>query len=156
MRRLLERLALLPRPPPPAPREARADRALDSVLGAAVLLSLAIGLADRAGRDSLDAVGPLGLDAPGGGAAPWESLPVDVSTDPPWLLRLLPGIGPARALAIAEDRRLRGPVGDVRDLVRIRGFGPKTVDSLRAAGALPSGAAGAGTVVGSAAMGRSR
>jgi len=43
---------------------------------------------------------------------------------------LIPGIGPARARAIVEERE-SGPYGSVEDLARVHGIGPKTVESLR-------------------------
>lgn len=46
-------------------------------------------------------------------------------------LALLPGIGPARARAIAGSRRSDGPFVDVDDLDRVPGIGPKTVERLR-------------------------
>jgi hypothetical protein len=41
-------------------------------------------------------------------------------------LQVLPGIGPARASAIVEARRLR-PFASVADLRRVRGIGPVTL-----------------------------
>jgi hypothetical protein len=49
-------------------------------------------------------------------------------------LRLLPGIGQTRALAIARERwngRERGAAGGLADLVRIPGIGPQTQEQVR-------------------------
>jgi len=82
----------------------------------------------------LACAGPLwaGLErafAPAG--PPPEALTVDLARDPPWRLRLLPGIGRARSLAILEDRREQGPVERLEDLGRIPGFDPSLLDALR-------------------------
>lgn len=44
-------------------------------------------------------------------------------------LEALPGIGPARALAIVRERQIR-PFEGLDDLVRVRGIGPRTVERL--------------------------
>ncbi len=46
-------------------------------------------------------------------------------------LTQLPGIGPARARAIVEDRAARGPYQRLEDLTRVPGIGPKTIERLR-------------------------
>ena len=45
-------------------------------------------------------------------------------------LRRLPGIGPAKAAAIVDDRRARGPFRDLSDLQRVPGIGPTTLTRL--------------------------
>ncbi len=57
--------------------------------------------------------------------------PVDVNTAPPSLLDELPGVGPATATAIVEERDLHGPFVSVDDLLRVPGIGPATLDQLR-------------------------
>lgn len=42
----------------------------------------------------------------------------------------LPGIGPHRAAAIADDRKRRGPFTRPEDLLRVSGIGPKTLEGL--------------------------
>jgi competence protein ComEA len=65
-------------------------------------------------------------------------------------LEMLPGIGPAKAAAIVEDRERNGPFQSVGDLDRVKGFGAKTVEKLEpylaVVGAQPvqSGSAGNG------------
>ncbi len=74
---------------------------------------------------------PLASD---GQLAPPEHLaPVlpDLNRSPPHRLLLLPGIGPARAAAIVEDREARGVFETVDDVQRVSGIGPKTVAGLR-------------------------
>jgi competence protein ComEA len=46
-------------------------------------------------------------------------------------LSLLPGIGPALAGRIVDDRRERGAFTTVDELVRVRGIGARTVERLR-------------------------
>ena len=46
-------------------------------------------------------------------------------------LEQLPGIGPARALAIVEDRRRNGHYGAIEDLARVRGIGAATISRLQ-------------------------
>jgi len=60
-------------------------------------------------------------------------LAVDLESDPPARLELLPGIGPTRAAAITEDRALHGPFVTAEALVRVHGIGPDTVRRIRAA-----------------------
>jgi competence protein ComEA len=58
-------------------------------------------------------------------------VPVDLNTASVTALDALPGVGPARAEAIIEARRVHGPFVSVDDLARVRGIGPATVDELR-------------------------
>ncbi len=44
----------------------------------------------------------------------------------------LKGVGPGKAKAIVEYRTKNGPFKSVDDLNKVKGFGQKTVDSLRA------------------------
>jgi competence ComEA-like helix-hairpin-helix protein len=46
-------------------------------------------------------------------------------------LSLLPGVGEARAKAIVASRQADGPFRHPDDLMRIRGFGPRTIESVR-------------------------
>ena len=46
-------------------------------------------------------------------------------------LEQLPGIGPAKALAIVEDRRRNGRYRTIEDLSRVRGIGAATIERLR-------------------------
>src|SRR5262245_17282992 len=121
------RLPFGPPAAPETPREVRARRALELLLGRAVAVSAAAGLASEARR-------PRGPPP-----APLASLAVDLAHDPPWALRLLPGVGPARAAAVVADRERLGPLPSLEDLERVPGFGPKTVASLAAAGAVVRG-----------------
>ena len=43
----------------------------------------------------------------------------------------LPGVGEMLARRIIEDRERNGPFGMVDDLARVKGIGPKTIESLR-------------------------
>lgn len=55
---------------------------------------------------------------------------IDPNTADAATLRLLPGIGPGLARRILADREANGPFRSVRDLERIDGIGPRTVDRL--------------------------
>jgi competence protein ComEA len=55
---------------------------------------------------------------------------VNLNTAPPEVLALLPGIGPAKAVAILAYRKRR-PFRTVDELVRIKGLGRKMVRRLR-------------------------
>jgi competence protein ComEA len=46
-------------------------------------------------------------------------------------LDALPGIGPARAAAILQEREARGPFASVEELSRVPGMGPAAVARLR-------------------------
>lgn len=68
--------------------------------------------------------------------APPALLP-DLNAAPERHLVLLPGIGPARARAIVEER-LRGPFETAGDLSRVRGIGPVTAAALSPLVRVPS------------------
>ena len=59
----------------------------------------------------------------------WEH-PVDINRAGIAELRVLPGIGPARAEAIVLERVRRGPFGAIGDLARVEGLGPETLAEL--------------------------
>jgi competence protein ComEA len=68
----------------------------------------------------------------GGAAAPRTPIePVDLNTAGVGELIALPGIGPATAARIVEDRQRRGPYRRVDDLLRVKGIGPKKLARLR-------------------------
>jgi competence ComEA-like helix-hairpin-helix protein len=58
-------------------------------------------------------------------------LPVDVNRATAVALQAIPGLGPARAKAVVDERLARGPFSTVQDLERVRGIGPATVAKLR-------------------------
>ena len=73
---------------------------------------------------------------PDAGATPAAALPpalslIDLNTATSEQLQQLEGIGPVRAQAIIEYRRLYGPIERVGQLLDIEGIGEKTVDSIR-------------------------
>jgi competence ComEA-like helix-hairpin-helix protein len=58
------------------------------------------------------------------------ALPVDLNEAGPEALQAVPGLGETLARAIVADRARRGPFYAVRDLARVRGIGPGTVEEL--------------------------
>jgi competence protein ComEA len=73
----------------------------------------------------------------GGPAAPAESGddahrgPVDVNTATAAELETLPGVGPATAAAIVDERTRNGPFASIDDLERVPGIGPAKLAALR-------------------------
>jgi competence protein ComEA len=68
-----------------------------------------------------------------GGTQPPQALrePIDINTAGTDELIALPGIGPATAARILEDRQARGPYRRVDDLLRVKGIGPKKLARIR-------------------------
>lgn len=55
---------------------------------------------------------------------------IDINTASRAQLERLPGIGPALAAQIVEDRAAHGPFRRPEDVTRVKGIGPKTYESL--------------------------
>jgi competence protein ComEA len=73
---------------------------------------------------------------PSGGVSrrsPVEGRPLAVNLNTATLSELdgLPGIGPARAAAILQEREARGPFASVEELSRVQGLGPAAIARLR-------------------------
>ena len=70
--------------------------------------------------------------SPGDFSVSWlaigESVPLNFADEP--TLTSVPGIGPSRAREIVKNRALYGAFFRMSDLDRVRGFGPKTVNSV--------------------------
>ena len=60
---------------------------------------------------------------------PGETIDPNVAGDED--LDRLPGVGPAKALQIVQDREQNGPFATVEDLTRVTGIGPGSVERLR-------------------------
>lgn len=65
-------------------------------------------------------------------APPAIAVKIDINTAAQAELELLPGVGPALAARIVEERARGGRFTRVEDLGRVRGIGPKTIERLRA------------------------
>ena len=57
---------------------------------------------------------------------------VDINRATPAELETLPGVGPATAQKIADDRETNGPFAKPEDLMRVPGVGPKKFEAMRA------------------------
>ncbi|MFH0965333.1 MAG: helix-hairpin-helix domain-containing protein [Planctomycetota bacterium] len=57
--------------------------------------------------------------------------PVDVNRAPEEELATLPGIGPALARGIAEERAKGGPFEKIEDLARVKGITRATIERMR-------------------------
>jgi competence protein ComEA len=66
---------------------------------------------------------------------------VDLNTATKAELEAVTGIGPSKADAIVEHRKLNGPFKKVDDLKEVKGFGGKSVDKLRSEVTVGSAAA---------------
>lgn len=66
-----------------------------------------------------------------GGAAEEAGRLVDVNTAGAAELEALPGVGPATAKAILDERERRGRFATVDDLLDVRGIGPAKLEALR-------------------------
>lgn len=60
---------------------------------------------------------------------PGETMDPNVAGDAE--LDRLPGVGPARALRIVEERERNGPFASVEDMVRVPGIGPAAIERFR-------------------------
>jgi len=127
------------------PAGARVVDAIDAAGGAdpaadLTRLNLAAALTDGA-RVSVPRVGAPapGVDPsavsdgspPGSDGTPSASAPVDLNSANVQQLDALPGIGPATATAIVNDRNAHGQFRSVDDLGRVRGIGKAKLEQLR-------------------------
>lgn len=59
------------------------------------------------------------------------SAPIDLNRADATMLQTLPGVGPATAAAIVDDRASNGPFASVDELERVPGIGPAKLAALR-------------------------
>jgi competence protein ComEA len=76
-----------------------------------------------------EAMPPPDGTSSGDPSAPTEPLDLNAATAAE--LETLPGIGPATAKAIVDERERNGPFSSVDDLLRVRGIGPAKLDQIR-------------------------
>jgi competence ComEA-like helix-hairpin-helix protein len=117
------------------------ERATLAVLGLLALAALGA-LTWQRQRPELIITGAPALSMAVGGPPPAESAEwdrrltasrqVDVNAAGVAELERLPGVGPALAKRIVEERERRGPFSSADDLARVPGIGPKTVESVKA------------------------
>ena len=77
----------------------------------------------RGEATAVQADGGSGLSGGGDGAAPTAAEPLDLNAADLAALDSLPGVGPATARAILEERARRGGFRSTRDLLRVPGIG---------------------------------
>lgn len=101
-------------------------------------LNLAAPLADgqrvyvpHAGEVDPASVPSGGLSAPAESGGDVPRGPVNVNTATAAELESLPGVGPATAAAIVDERTRNGPFASVDDLERVPGIGPAKLAALR-------------------------
>ena len=63
--------------------------------------------------------------------ADWPDMRINVNAASAAELSVLPGLGPALAQRIVDDREARGPFESVDDLDRVKGIGKAIVERLR-------------------------
>jgi len=71
-------------------------------------------------------------------------LPLDPNRASARALAFLPGLGPALGRAIVAERDARGRFGDLDDLLRVRGMGPRRLAQVRSTLAVVGGAVAPG------------
>jgi comEA protein len=98
------------------------------VLATAVGLALLVAAATSAARRVWGPREPVVIER---GSSPLPPARIDINTAEHYELELLPGIGPATAQAIIDDRTANGPFTSLEDLARVKGIGPATVESVR-------------------------
>lgn len=113
-------------PPPAWPRLTlrRADQAVTATLIVLSLIAIATwcGYQTYLGGRTIDIerAEPIAID-----------FKIDVNTAAWPELALMPNIGEQLAKRIVADRTERGPFKELEDLRRVRGIGPKTLESMR-------------------------
>lgn len=110
--------------PEPRPLLRRLEQATIAVLLAlslvAIMFSLAIQARRHGGLIEIDSAPPVAID-----------FRVDINQADWPELTLLPNIGPSLAHRIVQSREQYGEFSSHEDLLRVRGIGPKTLESIR-------------------------
>lgn len=106
------------------------------IVGACALACVPLAmLLSQPGPPGVSAAKATGAAQPAGeseAAYPAGGRRIDINSADAAELALLPGIGPALAERIIEDRERRGPFKRVEDLDRVKGIGPRIVERVRA------------------------
>ena len=107
------------------------ERIVLNVLGAAALLGMRVLLWQRQ-RPALTVSGaPTPVHATSWNEALRAAREIDINTAGVAELERLPGLGPALAQRIVEDRKTHGPFESPQALSRVKGIGPKTAEALQ-------------------------
>jgi competence protein ComEA len=119
------RLASSPERPVAEPAERRALRAqMAAVDSARERAASGSGRGRGRGRGAKAARSSYPSEGAASPAAPPPAFPIDVDRADSAALDALPGIGPALARRIVQERDKCGPYGSLRELERVRGIGP--------------------------------
>ena len=86
---------------------------------------------DNAGKDASARQAPLKQISGANVTSQQAPLSININTADVQALQNLPGIGPKTAENIVTDRESNGPFGQVDDLMRVTGIGPKKMERLR-------------------------
>lgn len=90
----------------------------------------AAGEVDPASVAATPVTAPPAIGSDGGRTGGAPAGPINLNTADVDVLETLPGVGPATAAAIVDDRQRNGPFASVDDLERVRGIGPAKLAAL--------------------------
>ena len=107
------------------------ERVILSILGVAALLGMGVLLWQRQRPPLTVAGSPTPAEAARWDGALQRARQVDINTAGVAELERLPGLGPALAQRIVEDRETHGPFETPEALSRVKGIGPKTYEALK-------------------------
>ena len=107
------------------------ERVILRILGVAALLGMGVLLWQRQRLPLTVGDVPTPVHATQWNEALRAARQVDINTAGVAELERLPGLGPALAQRIVEDRETHGPFETPEALSRVKGIGPKTYEALK-------------------------